>query len=315
MVILDILIFSKLLYQMYCPSTKKQDKVHKISAFQTRAHIICFCCILFTGACDIAHAVGAELTGTSLMTEIRWISYLIMAADFFYFSSSVLIYSILIHRLHSTFYNTIYGLSRSSVLFAIFIISIQSILMILYTLNVGFNYHQNASDGDSKWIHVGGVLSAFILTLDAVLNFFLFALFIRKLRQSVMLRLDSDTESMTITDALSHKSNTKILDVITKQTLLGISVTFCSAGFTLTSFASEAFGGETEWDYCKDYVVRSVEGVMISLLLFLGLQINAAAYKRVCGRCHQFCRNYRLKKIQKHMSKGYYPMNELEDSL
>ena len=133
---------------------------------------------------------------------------------------------------------------RSTLIFASFIISVQCLLMTLYTLDVGFNYDETLSD--SKWVHVGEVLSASILTVDAVLNVFLFALFVRKLRQSVMMRLRSNSESMTVSDALNQKSNTKIVDVLTKQTLIGISVTFCSAGYMMMSFVTEAFAKETQ---------------------------------------------------------------------
>ena len=63
-----------------------------------------------------------------------------------------------------------------------------------------------------------------------------------------------------------------------------------------------------------EYVVIAVEGGLISFLLYLGLYINDAEHLKVCGRCHRFARDYRIKKMEQEISGGYYPMQDFEDS-
>merc|ERR1712154_434316 len=81
-------------------------------------------------------------------------------------------------------------------------------------------------------------------------------------------------------------ANSRLIDVMVKQIVIGIAVTLCSGGFSATVailFRSFPKGIMT------DYVVRAVEGGATSWLLYLGLFINDAMYRKVCGCCHRCC--------------------------
>ena len=111
MLIADVTIFGRLLYRLNRNNITDKKKV---STFQYRLHFTCFCCILLTSICDICHSFGSMITGTTLDSDIPIISMITIAADFFYFLSSLLIYLILIHRLHITFKGTAYELPRAT---------------------------------------------------------------------------------------------------------------------------------------------------------------------------------------------------------
>ena len=206
-----------------------------------------------------------------------------------------------------------YRLNRSTLLFALIIMSLQCLLITAYCIIVAVQAirHVHGHSFSAFWYHFSGDISACILSVDIILNVFLFLLFVRKLRHSMMTRLRSDTESMTFQDTMKQiKANTRILDVITKQTLIGTSVTFCSIGFAMTSFITETFGTDSPMKFTIAYAVRAVEGVMITALLYLGLYINDAEYKKLCGSCHRKCRSYGQRKVRYKVIHDYHLMDD-----
>lgn len=313
MLLADMIIFSKLLFQLQCSSSKGRNQ---ISTVQRRVHIICFCCILLTSVCDMAHSFAAIITDSSLVPELDWIVGIEIAADFFYFLSSLLIYLLLIDRLYSTFQHTIYQLTQSTLTMLFVMIGIQCLFMTAYCIDQWIDSHTDSS----IWYRVSGGISACVLIFDILLNLFFFALFIRKLRQSVLMRLRlecSDSRSRNIEDSLKQSSNTKMLDVITKQTIIGTSVSFCSVGllgFLLPASIVEAFYKDTEISIMFAYIARAAEGVLISYLLYLGLSMNDAAYRKACGRCHRNCYNYTQSTFKKEITKDYYLRDDLDAS-
>merc|ERR1712173_319365 len=105
------------------------------------------------------------------------------------------------------------------------------------------------------------------------------------------MRLQSDARSMSIDDALDQHYNVRILDVITKQTLIGTLITCSSTAFMVTTSVFYHFlhPVDTDKEYMACYIARAVEGMLISYLLYLGLNINDAAYRKICSRCHMNC--------------------------
>ena len=126
------------------------------------------------------------------------------------------------------------------------------------------------------------------------------------LRQSVKLRL-----SMNVS-AFSDRLNTRILDLITKQTIIGIPVIFCSGGFLMTEAITYALYKDSEVDYVIGYCCRATEGMSISLLLYLGLSLNDHLYRKLCGFCHRKCYQCAQSGFKKQMDKGY-SMMDLDD--
>ena len=263
MFLIDCSVFSALLYRFYC-----NEALRPISAFQRRSHIFCFGTILMTAICDMGHAFGAMITDTSLIPkiqEIGWIAALEVSADFFGFFGWIMIYVILIERLYSTFKHTSYQLTRCTLTMVAIMMVIQSLCMVSYCTFVGL-----VATANPAFLRISSALSASVFINDILLNIFFFVLFIRKLRQSVIMRMVRD-RCKSVDESLRERLNTKIVDVIVKQTLIGTTVIAISTGFLLTSCITYAINGESSKGGMFAYSYRAIEGVQITIVLYLGL--------------------------------------------
>merc|ERR1712062_596023 len=110
------------------------------------------------------------------------------------------------------------------------------------------------------------------------------------------------------------KQNSKFVHVITKQSILGISVAMLSGSFSMTIFFTDGFHQETEIILMAAYIVRALEGMLVAGLLYIGLHFNEAMYKRVCGLCHKRCYQWSAGRLKKQVvAKGYYLMGDSEE--
>lgn len=298
---LDIMVFIRLVCRMYCVQPTKD---RKMSAFQQRAHIICFVCVLLTSLCDIAHAVGSIITDIPLSRpRIFCILIIQTAADAFYFLYALLLYAILFQRLHCAFKQTAWPLSRRWFISLSVIMVIQLIQMIFYCINVLVTNCYPAF-----WCVVSGVQAISFMMVHAALNIFFSVIFITKLRQIVMDGLVRSDWSLNT--ALDHKTNRKMVNVITKQSIIGISVTVISGGFALSMFITDTFNAETDTDLMADYLVRAMEGLILMFLLYLGLAMNDECYQKVCGSCHRCCYDCAVRWFKQEVTEKYYVMND-----
>ena len=311
--IAEVVIFCKLIWQLYW----RDQTRGQISTFQTRVHAICFCCIIMTSLCDTAHALVVIILNTRLTSKVDCIVSIEIIADVFYFASSVLIYLLLFDRLHKTFQDTSYRLTQTTMTLFYIMIVIQCLLMTAYCIDQYIDSHFN-----TIWLRISGAISTCILILDILLNLFFLALFIRKLRQSVMMRLklsieDSGCDNQlsrcrSIDDSLNQRTHSKIVNVIVKQLLIGTPIIFCSVAFLMTAAIEEAFYEDSQISRILAYSSRAAEGVLISCLLFWGLSVNESTYKQICGRCHRSCYRYAQNQFKQDVTRDYYPMDELD---
>ena len=124
--------------------------------------------------------------------------------------------------------------------------------------------------------------------------------------------VNSVSLSDDIDDSLSVRSSTIILDVITKQTLIGTSIIICNVGFLLQASVEAAFLDQSSWIWMIAYMERAIEGVAVSCLLYLGLSVNDAAYQKVCSRCHRRCYDCARQRFKNELKRDYYQMQELD---
>merc|ERR1711951_275606 len=117
------------------------------------------------------------------------------------------------------------------------------------------------------WHCVLSIVSASICIFDIVFNLCLLALFIRKLKQSVMARMEFQPFGssqkrqknklkrfrLSVESSLSEKSNTMTIHVITKLTIIGSAVTFCSAGFMASAAILDAAYSPSDGGYVRTY--------------------------------------------------------------
>eukprot|EP01084_Bolivina_argentea_P081524 147603_1 len=280
-IIADAIVFARFIHKLYIVH---DENTRKISQFQQVAHIICFGTILLTSISDTLHGFGSMWTDTTLRPHIGWIQVFHVTADVFYFISSLTLYIILVQRLFWTFNNTSYQISKYFLLFIAILIIIQALVMILYCLNVAI-----FDCSTPIWCHLIGILSAIITVIDYILNIILFTLFISKLRQLVIVRLQGDTSDMNINDALNNTANNRLLNVITKQTLIGVFITIFNQSFGTCVFLTEAWNMASETKLVYPYITRGIEGMFVCFFLYLGLYINNNEYMKICGFCHQLC--------------------------
>eukprot|EP01084_Bolivina_argentea_P269337 457716_1 len=286
-IILQIITFLRFL----CRNVKAAE----IMKFTKTLHIICFLTIILTSSCDMVHAFAAMVTNSSIIpvfSPLEYIKYLVPVSDSFYYIGTVSIYIILVQRLYTTFRHSIYKLSKYVVGFIALLIITQSIWMFLFILNVLFY------DCDTSfWCHVLGIQSAIVVIIDYIINTMLLILFIKKLKDLLNSRFSEsiDVEHLNV-NSLS-KPNSRLLNLITKQTIIGILMVLTNQLFGTFVFFM------TTWNHISSfsgylvfcYLLRGAEGSVVCYLLYVGFGINNAEYMKVCGCCHQTLSNCCIK--------------------
>lgn len=125
--------------------------------------------------------------------------------------------------------------------------------------------------------------------------------------------MQNDMGIMTFNSALEQEQNSKFVHVITKQSILGISVAVLSGSFAMSIFVADGFNEETDIDLMICYIVRALEGMLVAGLLSIGLYINDSQYKRLCGICHKRCYQWSAGRLERTVAKkGYYLMEDDE---
>ena len=283
---IDLSIFIRFMHKLFY-SMDPNIRRRRISLIQQRLHLICFTAVILSSICDMIHAFGSIITHTKLDTDIEWILASRIMADIFYHINTTALYIILVHRLHTIFNKSMYQISTPFLWLIACFISFQCAIMISYNANtLVFNCHT------ALWCKMKGIQSAIITLNDYILNALLFVLFIKKLRQLVAMRVRYD--SMINFDKHSQQGNERnirLLDTITKQCIIGVSLTFINQLFATTVFAIRTWKQTTHWDpyLVEIYLIRGAEGVFVCGLLYLGLQFNNNEYMKICRICHNEC--------------------------
>ena len=276
------------------------SKTRKLSLLQQTLHNICFITFILASICDMLHGLGALISNTNILSH-RILSVIIahVFADVFYYTSSLTLYILLIHRLFSTFTNTAYAISKWFYYWISVQIIIQIILMLIYIIML-ILYDCRSTIG----CRVMGICASVIMINDYILNIVCITLFVKKLRQLMVAKLKGEVSEWMSPDK-SVKScvkemikentlNNNLLTVITKQTVIGIFVTLTNQAFATCIFIVFTFDSAQEAGslVMVAYLLRGGESAFICVLLYLGLQINEKEYNRLCKCCHRACKNF-----------------------
>eukprot|EP01084_Bolivina_argentea_P053954 98967_1 len=129
---------------------------------------------------------------------------------------------------------------------------------------------------------------------DIILNVSCVAIFVNKLRQLVLLTNDNLLEDIDSVLSIQLDSNQeKIIDLVARQTILGILATFANQLYNLTTFVISFY-----WDNNTHmhntylsliFISRGFEGFCNSLILFYFFSMNSNDYYKCCGCCHRLC--------------------------
>ena len=112
-----------------------------------------------------------------------------------------------------------------------------------------------------------------------------------------------------------HRAKFSILCQITGfgGLIASVFVTVLNQTFATSIFITFAFGTAVEAQSLAvvSYVLRAVEGTLICLLLYLGLEMNKEDYHRLCGYCHDSCNRLCLSStISTQEDDQYVEMND-----
>ena len=95
--------------------------------------------------------------------------------------------------------------------------------------------------------------------------------------------------------------------------VIGVFVTVLNQTFATSIFITFAFATAVEAQSLAvvSYVLRAVEGTLICLLLYLGLEMNKEDYHPLCGYCHDSCNRLCLSStISTQEDDQYVEMND-----
>ena len=164
------------------------------------------------------------------------------------------------------------------------------------------------------WCHRLSLTASLISLNDYILNIVCFGLFVHKLRQLIITKLKSELNEFMddsivnqrgysnsvadgVNQALDHNRNNQLLNLITKQTIIGTLVVFANQSFATGVFIIDGMmplDVSVNWTWIV-YLLRGVECAFICFLLYLGLGINTKEYEKVCKCCHGCCYNLCVK--------------------
>ena len=135
--------------------------------------------------------------------------------------------------------------------------------MISYVVNIAIS---DCAD-ERIYCQLFGIQAAIIAIIDYILNIILFTLFIHKLRQLIFARLQHDSFDSDINIILQNAANNRLLDVITKQTIIGVFLTLFNQAFGTSVFLTGTWNLPTQTDLVCDYLTRAIEGAFVCFLL------------------------------------------------
>jgi len=310
--------FISYLHKLYCVGSNRD----KLTSLQRLLHNTCMFAVICTSIFDMLHAAGSMITNTPLLGAgtVQWVTLMEILADIFYYFNSLLLYFILIHRLYRTFDKSSYSISRRVFQWIGFQMLLQLILMTIYLLNLAVHNCET-----TKWCKRLGITAALIMANDYILNAILFTMFLRKLKQLVESQLTSSMSDMSLSQAMDHRNHRRLLNLITKQSVIGTFVIifnqmFATCIFIIFAFEGSKFNAKSDLGLVRiAYILRAVEGIFICVLLYFGLAMNEKDYHRFCRCCHKACFSIVRKTTTRNVERSFSVLNmdyvELEDEL
>ena len=301
------LITSIFLLLLFIPLFCKR-KTSQLPAIQKYGAILCtlsaiLCCIF-----DFGHTFASIPDNVHIDDESQ--APVTTAADIMYFCSSMTLYIILFDRIHKSFENTMYEVSKLYLVLLSTMIAIYGIFILIYILMVA-----TSQEG-------GFVYYAIFLFIELVISISLLVEFVNKLKQIILDQVDADLYDYVVENEESvgqsmqnHTGNSPelgshkmVLDtkqiamitLITKITVLSVIAIIGVQIFWISVIVSTALCNyELSHEQCDTdriqpilYAIRAVTLANNIIILYLNFDFNVALYTRVCKCCHMRC--YRL---------------------
>ena len=232
--------------------------------------------------------------------------------------SSMSLYFLIIGKLHWTFRETTYRLSRKYISFLMLLLMIQFGLMIWYDICI----HNVSAD---QFLKLSLRIVTAIIAVDFTIDIGVLALFIYKLQQLLVNSVDLENvhryttglvsgnvssdnvpsenpgikKTLSFADRLTvdysfGRNQRKLIVLITKQSVLGTWIIMFNCTFyfkiLLDRFlVSDGFPADVAFQF--SYCLRAVENVVIICMLYLTFAFSEKLYLKVCGCCDASCHN------------------------
>ena len=290
--ILIILVLTVI--SLYCVK-RIRDNISKTLAI---LNILTMLCAFVGSVLDFWHNY------LDLIHDINWndtndysIRTIMVVGDIFSFGSFIFFYITLHQRLYIIFHNTEYQKCRSwNIIFYVLII-LSIVAITLYCYICAF---------ESEWKFAEYLVNG-VTFADLAITVLLLILFIIN-SKSMFKKLHTDIEtSITLTytgtqtdDTLSENlvqniqtQSYKLKFIVIRQILLSITAILFSQLFLICLILF--FSLQKKYPFYMGnisvfvYGLRTLDGFVISLTLWLSFSFNVIIYKRLCGSCHKCC--------------------------
>lgn len=322
------MIFTKYIHKMYFNKSSKTDDRPTLPRLQQVLHNIVMSTITLCAIFDALHGLAAMVTNTELLgpTAVPWGTYCMITADVCYYTTSLLLYNILTHRLFKTFANTAFAISNRWYYWIIFQLVLQPIIMIIYLSILSFD-----NCNTEFWCNMLGVFAAILTANDYTLNAVLISLFVRKLRQLIVTQLKYEiadksppnsprsTTASVVSRAIDNNGNSQkeLLRLVTKQSVLGTFLVLINQAFATAIFCVFTFSSTNTINSLVviSLLIRGAEGSFMGFLLYIGIGINSNEYMKICKTCHDLCYNLCIKMTAKKVNKAVMKHNEDQSAM
>ena len=267
--------------------------------FNITITIICMICCILTGIVDIYHLNVGRIDRISDIYSLKY-NIIIVVADIFYFTLIVLLYVIIIDRVYTTFNKTIYQLNKYIViLFGVLVFMImicQFIYLGLYAFKIG-----TEKERDVFWFA--------IVSFDIIMNITLLVIFIKKLRALIIDFTDTKALSVNLLDKNDKNSNNrtyKFLKLMTKVFVLTIYIViFNQFPGLFDIFCVYILKESNNFIKGLGYFMRSIQGFINCIVLYLTFKINDSLYHKLCCLCDHMIYMCLTKDTQKLLNKKF----------
>ena len=259
---------------------------------------------LVTGLVDAYHAYTSYQTKIE-MKETHW-DNIKFTADLLYFIGCTILYINIVGRLYLTFTSTIYHLKTPVMVFIFSLITLSVCVMFMYC------YIIIALD-DKEYFQWSATCDLTLMIIDILLNTTILSLFVVKLRKlirniaindfasSSTRRPDLDTLGSTesldssllydeCTLDVHRKRRDRLITVVARHAILSCIAIICNQSFYAVNSVYYLYAANERWTAIS-YAGREIEGVIISLVLFLNFNFNMKIYTKLCNSCHTCCKN------------------------
>ena len=250
---------------------------------------------------DIYHAY-ASYKNNHPMKDPSW-DTIKFVADFLYFIGCTILYINIVGRLYLTFATTIYHLQIPILVVICCLITLSFCVMMMYCYII-------AVLDDNKYFKWSAMCDLSLMIIDIILNTTILGLFVFKLRQLIinitindlatstsnykeLVSTADDTDSISSTllyDEYALKRKDRLITVVTRHTILSCIAIICNQCFYSVNTVYYLYAPNETWTAIS-YAGREIEGVIISLVLYLNFNFNMRIYKKLCNSCHMCCYN------------------------